>query len=136
MVVTYRLQDDLVCGPTGRDCIEGAIGQDFNCSVSCEGIYADVQWLGGSDGEKGKGATGDDVDLQDVEGQRGFLYRLSSYEENLDRKKIFALVNEYNAFKKRNVRHFKFNAETPEPSYGKKLKGKGQLFFYNVLLQG
>ena len=64
--VTYRLQDDMVCGPTGRDCVEGSIGRDFNCSVTCEGIYADV--------------------------------------------KILALVNEYNAFKKRNVRHFRFNS--------------------------
>ena len=117
--MTFRLQDDLVCSPTGRDCIEGAIGQDFNCSVSCEGIYADVQWLGVSDGQKGKGATVDDVEQQDVEGQRGFLYRLSSYEENLNRKKISAVVNEYNAFKKRNVRHFRFNAEATNQSYGK-----------------
>ena len=108
-----------MCSPTGRDCIEGAIGQDFNCSVSCEGIYADVQWLGISDGQKGKGATVDDVEQQDDERQRGFLYRLSSYEDNLNRKKISAVVNEYNAFKKRNVRHFRFNDEATNHSYGK-----------------
>ena len=106
-----------MCSPTGRDCIEGAIGQDFNCSKSCEGIYADVQWLGASEGEIQKGVG--DVEWQDGEGQRGFLYRFSSYEENLNRKKISALINEYNAFKKKNVRHFRFKAEATNQSYGK-----------------
>ena len=43
-----------MCSPIGRNCIEEAIGQDFNCSISCEGVYADVQWLGASDGEEDK----------------------------------------------------------------------------------
>ena len=97
-----------MCSPTGRDCIEGAIGQDFNCSVSCEGIYADVQWLGVSDGEEKK-----------VEELWIMLNgKMEKDEEDLNKKKILALVNEYNTFKKRNVRHFGFNAEATEESYG------------------
>ena len=34
-----------VCGPQGRDCIERNSFSSFNCSVRCEGIYADVQWV-------------------------------------------------------------------------------------------
>ena len=106
--VTYCSQDHIVCSPTGRDCIEGAIGQDFNCSVSCEGIYADVQWLGVSDGEEKK-----------AEHQWTMLNgKMEKDEEDLNKKKILALVDEYNAFKKRNVRHFRFNAEATEESYG------------------
>ena len=33
------LQDDPMCNLKGRDCIEKAVGQDFNCSLSCEGMY-------------------------------------------------------------------------------------------------
>ena len=36
--------------------------------------------------------------------------RLNRDEEELNKKKILELVNEYNAFKRGNVRHFKFNA--------------------------
>ena len=97
-----------MCSPEDRDCIEGSIGQDFNCSVSCEGIYADVQWLGVSDGEEKK-----------VEHQWTMLNgKMEKDEEDLNKKKILALVDEYNAFKKRNVRHFGFNADATEQSYG------------------
>ena len=32
------------CTPKGRDCFETYSSQTFNCSVTCEGVYADVQW--------------------------------------------------------------------------------------------
>ena len=103
------VQDEIVCSPTGRDCIEGSIGQDFNCSVSCEGIYADVQWLGVSDADKKK-----------AEHQWTMLNgKMEKDEEILNKKKILALVNEYNTFKKKNVQHFKFSAEANKQSYGK-----------------
>ena len=34
-----------ICSPEGRDCIENKAASTFNCSVACEGIYADVQWV-------------------------------------------------------------------------------------------
>ena len=37
----------MICDPKGRDCIERNSFSGFNCSVSCEGIYADVQWVNG-----------------------------------------------------------------------------------------
>ena len=104
------VQDEVVCSPTGRDCIEGAIGQDFNCSVSCEGIYADVQWwLGVSEGEEKKVKEHQWTMLNG---------KMEKGKDELNKKKILALVDEYNAFKKRNVRHFGFNAEATEESYG------------------
>ena len=34
-----------VCGATGRDCIERNHAKSFNCSTTCQGVYADVQWI-------------------------------------------------------------------------------------------
>ena len=116
LIMTNYLQDDNVCSPTSRDCIEGSIGQDFNCSVSCEGIYADVQWLGVSDQE------------EKVEDQWTMLNgKMEKDEEELNKQKILALVNEYNAFKKRNIRHFRFNAGATEQSYSESSQKIDQL---------
>ena len=35
-----------MCDPNGRDCIEENSAETFNCSTTCTGIYADVQWVG------------------------------------------------------------------------------------------
>ena len=35
-----------ICGPKGRACIDRNSTKSFNCSTGCEGIYADVQWVG------------------------------------------------------------------------------------------
>ena len=32
------------CSPKGRECIEKESSNSFNCRLSCEGIYADIQW--------------------------------------------------------------------------------------------
>ena len=33
-----------ICGPKGRDCIEKNSAKTFNCSMTCDGIYADIFW--------------------------------------------------------------------------------------------
>ena len=38
------LQDMEKCSPKGRDCFEKHSSQTFNCSATCEGVYADVLW--------------------------------------------------------------------------------------------
>ena len=40
-------QDMIKCTPKGRDCIEGHWTHSFNCSPTCEGIYAGIQWVDG-----------------------------------------------------------------------------------------
>ena len=37
-------QDLEKCSPKGRDCFEKHSSQTFNCSATCEGVYADVYW--------------------------------------------------------------------------------------------
>ena len=76
--------------------------------MTCEGFYADVQWLGVSD--EGEGTR--EQQWVQLNG------RLNRDEEELNKKKILELVNEYNAFKRGNVRHFKFNAQKTEDSFG------------------
>ena len=76
--------------------------------MTCEGFYADVQWLGVSD----EGERTREQQWVQLNG------RLNRDEEELNKKKILELVNEYNAFKRGNVRHFKFNAQKIEDSFG------------------
>ena len=37
-------QDKAVCDAKGRDCIEMNASKNFNCSTTCVGMHADVQW--------------------------------------------------------------------------------------------
>ena len=45
LLVIKSSQDMKKCSPHGRDCIENKSTSTFDCSVACEGIYADVQWV-------------------------------------------------------------------------------------------
>ena len=73
-----------------------------------EGMYVDVQWLGAPGGEEGT-----------IEREWMRLNgRMDKEKEELNKKKILALVNEYNVFKRENVRHFMFDAEETEESFG------------------
>ena len=42
----FSPQDLERCDPKGRDCIERNFAETFNCSTTCVGINADVQWVG------------------------------------------------------------------------------------------
>ena len=69
------------CGPEGRDCIEKNSAETFNCSMTCEGMYADINW---KDGE-----------MKDLK----------------DKKKYTMLASEYQNFKKENLKQFIFSSE-------------------------
>ena len=80
-----------------EDCLETDASKIFNCSVACQGIYADVEW---SDekvvGEEGKKENG----------------------EELDKAKLLKLVEEFQEKKKRYVRNFKFTADPNSSTFG------------------
>ena len=44
--LNFVAQDLQICDAKGRDCIESISAGTFNCSTTCSGIYADVQWVG------------------------------------------------------------------------------------------
>ena len=127
-----------ICGPKGRDCIERNSTKSFNCSTTCEGIYADVQWVG----KKIEQEVGDDeaeaVVERKIEGEVGEelakvykqladlktemkLMKSSGQEkgEELDKEKYKMLIAEYRKFKRENVKHFRFNLAENSSSFGK-----------------
>ena len=123
-----------VCDANGRDCIEKNSAKTFNCTTSCSGLYADVQWVG-SDIE---GELKDDTDElkalyekvdDDLQKRVALLERLLEKEikmkrrdvgeivkstlgkglEEQDKEKYKALISDYRKFKAKNVKYFRFN---------------------------
>ena len=116
------------CGPRGRDCIERNSTASFNCSVTCEGVYADVQWTGKKieeiKDEEAEAAVEREFRGKDNEELNKLLKRLAHLEremkvlkssgqekgEELDKEKYKMLITEYRKFKTKNVRHIRFNS--------------------------
>ena len=78
------------CTPRGRDCIEKNSAQTFNCSMTCNGMYADIHW------------------------------KAAEMKNEMDKKKYTELSSEYMNFKRKNVKHFAFSSATPWSLFGKK----------------
>ena len=136
-------QEMEICFSNGRDCIEKNFGGTFNCSTSCTGIYADVQWVGSDIEEEIK----DDRDkLEDLKVKssddmmqiydplkRGLEREMelmkkdfggivkSTFGKGLaeeDKKKYRSLISEYRKFKIKNVKHFRFNSAVNLSAFG------------------
>ena len=43
--VSVSSQEKPVCTPIGNDCFRNLTAEQFYCDVTCEGLYADVEWL-------------------------------------------------------------------------------------------
>ena len=82
---------------TYQDCLETNAAETFNCSVSCQGIYADVEW------------SDEKVIEEKVKKENG---------EELDRAKLLKLLEEYQENKKQYVRNFKFTANPDSSTFG------------------
>ena len=121
-----------ICGPKGRDCIEGKSSKSFNCSATCEGIYAGVQWVGKkyedetNDEETEKAnETGKDAELKKLHNRVADLERklragaVGEKGEELDKEKYKKLIAEYRKFKTMNVKHFRFNSAKDLCAFGK-----------------
>ena len=80
-----------ICDPEGRDCIEKNSAQTFNCSFTCEGMYAGVNW-------------------KDPE-----------MKNELDKEQYDALSSEYVNFKRNSVKHFEFSSALPSNMFGKQM---------------
>ena len=133
-----------ICNPEGRDCIERNSAETFNCSTTCSGIYADVQWVGSDIEEEIKDETDELGDLKakvsnDLEKRVALLERLLEKEitmkrrdvgdivkntlgkgvEEQDKMKYKMLISEYRKLKTKNVKHFKFNSAANLNTFGK-----------------
>ena len=105
----------------GRDCIERNLTTTFNCSTTCEGIYADVQRV-----EK---KTEEEIEEEAVETEMGEMVyeelkklrkRLADLERNtkgeeLDKEKYKMLIETETKI----VKHFRFNLAADSSSFGK-----------------
>ena len=127
------------CNPEGRDCIENNSILSFNCSVTCKGLYADVQWME----DRLDDDIGDELDEQEVEMigdelQTEMYQRLVALErkmkssnggkgEEMDKEKKRMLVKEYKKFKRDNTRHITFNSVAKSTKFGE------SSFFYSCI---
>ena len=117
-------QDMKKCSPEGRDCIESKSTWTFNCSVACEGIYADVQWeenIEEDEDELGNKFSGTYKKLyktlkQEIQTIKGSV---SKNGNELDRKKYMKLISEYRQFKRNKVQHFRFDSAAQATTFGK-----------------
>ena len=132
------------CNSRGRDCIEINSALTFNCSVTCEGVYSDVQWVDEpmeeemEDGWKGeeaemsfKGHIEEEALTQIYQRlNKKMLLMYADLEQKirkrnekkgkeLDKEKFKKLITEYKHFKMKNVKHFRFNANATSSSFGK-----------------
>ena len=85
----FPMQDMQICSPNGRDCIEQHSAKTFNCSLACEGIFADISW------------------------------KVAEMENKKDKKKYQDLSSEYQDLKKKHVKYFRFNSNDSSKMFGK-----------------
>ena len=79
-----------ICGPTGRDCIETNSTKSFNCSTTCEGIFADVQWVGKKiEEDAGDEEVGAEFKGKDDEKLNKVLRRLADVERKMELIYVF-----------------------------------------------
>ena len=124
-----------ICSPEGRDCIENMAISTFNCSVACDGIYADVQWVENVVEAMGEGPVEDEVEVEKklngvfMDEMFMLVYKNLKREiemlkggkkgDELDRQKLKKLMSEYKQFKKNQVHHFRFDSAAHSASFGK-----------------
>ena len=114
-----------ICNPEGRDCIENKSTSTFNCSVACEGIYADVQWVENVLQAMEEETVDDEVEKEFggrlVDELTRLVYKnlkkeMEMIKEKINRKgdglgqKFKKLMSEYKQFKKNQVQHFRFDS--------------------------
>ena len=85
------------------------IESSFNCSVSCEGVYADVEWVEHMVG----------VGKEKEQALFWLMGKIERKQQEENKKKIRRLIDNYNLFKARTVQHFRFNASLNLSSFGK-----------------
>ena len=79
------------CDPRGRECIETNSAETFNCSMTCEGMHADINW------------------------------KLGKMKNEMDLEKYRDMYNEYVNFKRENVKHFEFSSTVSSTWFGKEI---------------
>ena len=104
----------------------------YNCSTTCIGIYADVQWIetllkeekAEKEAEIELHRKGEEFQQQLVDLIRMELRKMKRSEkgngEELDKDKYKLMVAEYRKFKEENVKHFRLDKAATSSSFGTK----------------
>ena len=137
-----------ICGPEGRQCIQKNSANTFNCSTTCQGIYADVQWdkpiieeevmenLVSNNHEKESNERVDiklEKRLAFIENQIRLLMKNGGTKQEFDKEGYRMLTAEYRRFKEKNVKHLKFNSESASTSFGQEQLPNFFVCVYNAL---
>ena len=125
-----------ICKPEGRDYVEKYSAATFNCSTTCVGIYADLQWVGNAIEEKTDEGFKEEVcsDVRSKDRDDVLERRLAELEkkmekvfkegavgekgEEMDKEKYKSMIAEYRKFKSRNVKHFRFSSASTSSAFG------------------
>ena len=126
-----------ICNPMGRNCIETNSAETFNCSTTCTGIYADVQWVGSDIEEEINDHTDDLVNLVENDPQKILALIEKKFEvmrkdvgeivkstigkgmEEQDKEMYKRLISEYRKCKTRSAKYFQFNSAADFNAYGR-----------------
>ena len=91
----------------------------FNCSVACEGIYADVQWAENVVEAMEEKTVEDEVEKKILKILEREMLKGGKKGDELDRQKLKKLMSEYKQFKKNQVQHFRFDSAAWSTDFGK-----------------
>ena len=119
------------CSPKGRDCIEKNFAETFDCNMTCEGIFADVQWVDEQMEEpeeheqvevKFKNADEEEFYaklMNEVEKRMEHMKGTSEIKgEELDKVKFQKMISEFKKFKMNSVKHLRFNSAENSSKFG------------------
>ena len=118
------------CNPEGRSCIEKNFDRTFDCNVTCEGVFADVQWVD-EQMEEPKEQEEVEVKFKNID-EEDFVKLMNEVEkrmermkgtsdnkgEELDKVKFQKMISEYKKFKMNSVKHFRFNSAANNTKFG------------------
>ena len=118
------------CNPEGRSCIEKNFAGTFDCNMTCEGVFADVQWV---DEQMEEAEEHDQVEVKfknideeefaklvnEVEKRMQRMKGTSDKKgEELDKVKFQKMISEYEKFKMNSVKHLRFNSVANSAKFG------------------
>ena len=112
------MQEKKKCDPAGRSCIESYANHHFNCSVACEGIFVDVEW----EEDHVLTSSAETTNKMDVE-RKGDVLKIGKVEK---------LINDYVAFKRAYVQHFRYDAKATSSNFSKFFTHKSYMDFLYI----
>ena len=119
------------CNPEGRSCIEKNFAGTFDCNMTCEGIFADVQWED-EQMEEPEEQEQVEVKFKNID-EEDFVKLMNEVEkrmermkgtsdikgEELDKVKFQNMISEYKKFKMNSVKHLRFNSVANTAKFGR-----------------